>query len=346
MATQYKIVFSGEYLPGCDPAALKEHLSRCLNMQADAVQKLLQNGADSTLIDGLSAQAAEHHRSELHQMGMVVAVQTMEAPQEASPISDNFYRAPAIPLVRPNQDPDDGIRYASGKEFWGWFAESYKYFKKSPAVWFGLCAIYTATYISSEYLPGTLFFLTVVPTTLIYAGMIIGCRDLDNGLPLRLGHAFSAFKMRWGQITLTAVVPMLLLAATYFAIALVASEFLPEQVVERWLEEPQLSIDFLPPLVFFVISSIPSLALMLFSPSLIVLRNYSALKAMQLSFIAATRNLHYLAFSTLWISLFLVIDIVWSALLSLTLPFVYILGYVATCDVFRDNPPDHRQAAQ
>jgi uncharacterized membrane protein len=133
----------------------------------------------------------------------------------------NPYAAPKAP-VADAASPQEGNFVPGGRsrpagQGWAWIAEAWNLFKRQPGMWIAMIVVLGVIVIVAAMIPfiGSLALMVFFPA--ITAGLVIGCRALDEGGQLEFGHLFAGFRERLG--TLAAVGGIYL--AISMAIALV-----------------------------------------------------------------------------------------------------------------------------
>lgn len=128
---------------------------------------------------------------------------TPKAPvAEAAPAQGNFI--PAGRVVAPGRG-------------WSWIAEGWELFKRQPAMWIAVVVLFVVILIVLAFIPvlGSLALIVLAPV--FAGGIVIGCREVDQGRELQIGHLFAGFRERFGTLV---SVGLLYLAAS-IVIALV-----------------------------------------------------------------------------------------------------------------------------
>src|SRR5436190_1926322 len=84
-------------------------------------------------------------------------------------------------------------RAVSAAHGWVWIVQGYVLFRKSPAMWLSLLILlfFTTKVLLRVPLAGLVFVLFM---PLFIAGLMEGCRALEHGKPLELGHLFAGFR--------------------------------------------------------------------------------------------------------------------------------------------------------
>jgi uncharacterized membrane protein len=96
---------------------------------------------------------------------------------------------------------------------WSWITEGWDLFKRQPGMWIGMVLITFVIFILAALIPFVGGLLLSLFGPVFAAGYMIGCKALDTGGELELGHLFAGFRERTG--TLIAV------GAIYLAASLV-----------------------------------------------------------------------------------------------------------------------------
>jgi uncharacterized membrane protein len=83
---------------------------------------------------------------------------------------------------------------------WSWIAEGWQLFKRQPGMWIGMVLLLFVIAIVTAFIPivGGLALSLFGPV--FAAGFVMGCRALDSGQELELGHLFAGFRERTGTL--------------------------------------------------------------------------------------------------------------------------------------------------
>jgi uncharacterized membrane protein len=184
---------------------------------------------------------------------------------------------------------------------YNWWAGGWRLFTRAPLVWIVMVIIFAAIVIVLSLIPifGQLASMLLSPV--FAAGILLGCRDLDQGRALTIRHLFAGFGERltplvvvgllylagWLAITLVCVVA--LLSVVGLSGLLAASNGDPAQTAFALLGTAGIGAI----LVLLVAAAllIPLLMAYWFAPALIVFRGDEPVAAMRNSFTASMRNI-------------------------------------------------------
>src|SRR5438046_8444859 len=131
----------------------------------------------------------------------------------------NPYAAPKAPVadtagMQGNFIPA-GRGVAAGRG-WDWIVQGWNLFKKQPGLWVVTVVIFAVIYIVLAIIPFIGGLAGVVLMPVFGAGFMIGCRALEDGRPLEIGHLFAGFRERFG--TLASVGLIYLVASVVIAL--------------------------------------------------------------------------------------------------------------------------------
>src|SRR5688572_8628458 len=90
-------------------------------------------------------------------------------------------------------------RAVSAGHGWTWIVEGYRLFRKSPALWLALLLLLFASTRVLLAIP-LLGLIVVVLMPLLIVGLMEGCRALEHGERLELGHLLSGFRKNAPQL--------------------------------------------------------------------------------------------------------------------------------------------------
>jgi uncharacterized membrane protein len=133
----------------------------------------------------------------------------------------NPYAAPKAPVADADAGPRNFIpagRAVPAAHGWNWIAEGWELFKRQPLLWIAFAIAGMVMFIVLFFamrLLGQLILMLLVPV--FVGGVMIGCRDLEQGRELRLAHLFAGFRERFGGLVSVGLISL----AVAFAIVLV-----------------------------------------------------------------------------------------------------------------------------
>ena len=218
---------------------------------------------------------------------------------------------------------------------WNWITDAFALFKKQPGNWILVLIVGVAITAVLHLLPivglvsGLLF-------PVFNGGLMLGCRALDSGEQLTVGHLFAGFKENTSNLVLVGVIVGVLsmLIAVPVMLAAVGPAFITLLTGGR----PDFALFGLR-LVFggLIVAALllPVYMAMWFAPALVVLNGMSATAALKASFTACLRNVvPFLVYGVLMLVLYFVAMIPLALGLLVYLPVMFISIYTAYRDIF------------
>jgi hypothetical protein len=185
-----------------------------------------------------------------------------------------------------------GGRAVGAGQGWTWIADGFGLFKKAPGIWIALVVILFVILVVLAFIPllGAVATFLVVPVFI--GGLLLGCRALQGGGELEVGHLFAGFKEHTGNLIVLGalaiggwIIVMLPVVAIVGVGALLAAlrgdaagiAALGGSFMLAWLVALALSI--------------PIYMALWFAPALVVLRGMAPIEAIKESFLGCLKNI-------------------------------------------------------
>ena len=183
-----------------------------------------------------------------------------------------------------------------------WWGEGWRIFVSSFWTWIGIMIVYIIIVVLVSLVPFVGSFGQWLLTPVLMGGLMLGCRAIDRGEPLRVAHLFEGFQGAH-------FVPLMIIGAVNIAITLVLTALAVAGVAGSFslmgmmqggaMTDPMGALDgmtraftgtgILLALIGLVIVAIFAM-LNWFAPALVVLQGATAVEAMKLSFSSCLRN--------------------------------------------------------
>ena len=133
---------------------------------------------------------------------------------------DNPFRVPEARVADPGYALNgdfvlEGRKVPAGNG-WLWIVQAWELFKQTPGMWIGLCLLYMVMVMVLSILPIVSMAVSLFMPVLI-GGIMIGCKTVDEGGELEIGHLFAGFSNQLGNLVLVG----LFYLVGVFAIAIV-----------------------------------------------------------------------------------------------------------------------------
>lgn len=235
-----------------------------------------------------------------------------------------------------------------------WWGEAWRLFTPAAGVWILIIVLLVILNMVLAVVPLIGHVIGQLLFPIFAGGLMLGCRAVDRGEPLTVGHLFAGFGTRTGPLFIvgliyTAVAVGIALVVfglllVFFGAAIVSSLWHLQDVQQ--LQDPwavfsmlgSLGLAILVGLCVFLLLYLPLVMAVWFAPALVVLRGVAPLEAMRLSFSGCLRNIvPFLLYGLVGVGLAIVATIPlllgWLVLGPLTIASLY-TGY---CDIYEDR---------
>jgi hypothetical protein len=187
-------------------------------------------------------------------------------------------------------------RVAAGRG-WTWIVQAYRLFRRAPLTWLVLNTLLLLIGSALMLFPlvGPLVFALLTPVFM--AGLMLGCRGLERGGPLEIGHLFRGFRQSGAQLVTVGgvyLVGQVLVAGVMLSLGGEQLESALQSAMQGAGEhaEPTPVPDRLPLALLAGCALFVPLAMAVwFAPPLVVLDGLPAFAAMKASLRGCLRNL-------------------------------------------------------
>ena len=215
-----------------------------------------------------------------------------------------------------------------------WISEGWGLFREAMGLWIGIAVAFIAILLGLGLVPILGQLANYFLGTVFAAGLMLGCRSLDQGEGLRFDHLFAGFQKNLGQLLLVG----LLYLAGMIVIMLVIFVVFGGALVGLFLGNmsPDFSMPtFLLAMLIVMGLSIPLMMAVWFAPALVALNDVPAFAAMKLSFRGCMRNiLPFLVYGIVLFILAIVATIPIGLGWLLLMPTMVCATYVAYREIF------------
>ena len=223
---------------------------------------------------------------------------------------------------------------------WIWIKQGFALFKKAPLLWVVLLLIFLAGAVALSSIPVVGEPLLSLLMPVILAGLMTGCRALENGEELELAHLFSGFHRQTTQlITLGGIA----LVGQYLIFGLMMLVGGAELVGILMSSKPDADPNILVQaaaaagfalLLGAVLFSVLMMA-MQFAPMLVFFNNIAPQQALKLSLRAFLNNVGaMLVYATTFMLLAILASLPMMMGWLVLLPLVFTSLYACFCDIF------------
>jgi uncharacterized membrane protein len=186
-----------------------------------------------------------------------------------------------------------GVKSVAAGRGLSWFGEGFEIFKPAPWIWILNVVLFFVILALLSMIP-VVSILSSLLGPVFVAGLILGCRDLDEGNELKVSHVFAGFQNRAGPLIGLGAIN-LILTILFVVIMLGVMFAMGSADLEAWetgqMTEQQVLSMILVSLVMMLFM-VPLVMLFWFAPALIVLHDdVGIIEAMKLSFLGCIKNI-------------------------------------------------------
>ena len=237
---------------------------------------------------------------------------------------------------------------------WQWVVDGFVLFRKHPAMWIALTIVFALLWLASFIIPliGPLLFNLFTPA--LFAGLMIGCRAIENGEPLEISHLFAGFRQHSAPlVTIGGVYLVGTILVVGIALLVAGGSMLPQVLSKSGADIETLRAAVRSLALAIAVGGLvylPLIMLIWFAPLLVVFDGLAPVIAMKLSFVACVKNtVPFLVYGAVILALWVVLSLPAvmgpiGALLVITLlvasiPVLFCSVYASYKDIFAAAPP-------
>jgi len=199
------------------------------------------------------------------------------------------------PFIVPDPLRSGHRRVESGRGLF-WLTEGWRLFVRNPGTWVGIAAVLIIIYGVLSLVPFLGQIAAHLLAPIFAAGLLLGCRSLENGGGIRLEHLFSGFQQNSGKLVLVGIFYLIGMSAALFVALFVGGGMAVAGGVlgHRGGLDGMMAAGMFSGMLFmmliFLLLTLPLLMAFWFAPALVLFRDMEPLPAMLESFSASLAN--------------------------------------------------------
>lgn len=250
------------------------------------------------------------------------------------------------------------IHQVNAKQGLQWILSGFYLFRKAPLAWVFVCFTLMLIAMTMALVPllGKFIFTLISPAFL--AGIMLGCKEMEQGKSLEINHLFIAFRTNSAPlITIGGIYLIGQILIIGLVMLIGGSQMTDMLLYGKRVDESELMgvmSSFLTSSLIALTLSIPLMMASWFSPLLVVFHNAPPIVAMQRSFFACLKN--FIPFQVYGITLIILTIICvmpYGIGLVILIPTIFASIYVSYKDIFLSEPlrfkkdestPDYQKA--
>jgi len=214
-------------------------------------------------------------------------------------MTDNPYAPPKAAVLEPAA-PQTGTYIPDGRKVAAsrgvaWYSEAWTLFKGAPGTWILICVVFIVLSILLAIIPmGSLLSSIAYPA--VAAGLMLGCRSIEEGTGLTVGHLFAGFKKNVGSLILVGVLYLVGTMLIMLFAGIGAALLIPTLISQGFNPSDIGSMMVLLPFILLIALVVMALMLPLimaiwFAPALVVFHDLAPMAAMKASFHGSLKNI-------------------------------------------------------
>jgi hypothetical protein len=185
-----------------------------------------------------------------------------------------------------------GGRTVAAGRGWDWIAQAWGLFKNAPGVWIGILVVLLLINVALAFIPLAGSLATFILTPVFGGGVLLGCRAIEQGGELELGHLFAGFRERFGPLVLVGVLNLVATVVIVLVVGLITgvSLFSMSGGMLPHSMSPAAALTLLLAVLIVLALQLPVIMAVWFAPALVVFHGKDAVAALKESFIGCLKN--------------------------------------------------------
>lgn len=194
------------------------------------------------------------------------------------------------------------VKTVAASQGWDWIKRAFTLIGAAPGTWVALAFLFLLISIALAIIPFVGQLIMAILWPIFIAGMLSGCRDVERGAPLTVGHLFAGF--RHPDVNQLVIVGAIYFAATAAIAFIAVVTVMPMGHLGAIPAPKEMLVGMLVLLLLFI----PLLMAYWFAPALVAFDGVNGWDAMKLSFAANLKNIGaFLVYGLILLGLFLLL---------------------------------------
>jgi len=243
---------------------------------------------------------------------------------------------PSAAIRPPGDEYHVDFHTVAGGRGWDWITDGFALFRKQPGIWILAAVVLGVIFVVIGMIPllGSLANALLFP--IFGAGLMSGCRNLEQGGALEIGDLFAGFKHKTGDLVLIGAFNLFGWVVIAFAVFAVVGGGVLMGILRGGVPGAGISIvSMLIALLLVLGLSVPLYMATWFAPALIALQDVAPGAALKASFFACMANwLPFLVYGLVMLVLCLVAAIPAMLGYLVLIPVLIASVYTSYRDIF------------
>ena len=235
-----------------------------------------------------------------------------------------------------------GVRQVEAKQGWRWIVTGFFIFRQIPLVWIVLCTTLLLIAATLSLIPVAGQFIFTLLSPVFLAGLMTGCRALEQGGKLEIAHLLVGFRYTSGPLITIGGIYLVGQVLILGIFMLVGGNVLMDLLIDgKRVDDNELknvSGDMLSASLVALMLSIPLMMAAWFAPLLVIFKGMPALDAMRVSFFACLKNIvAFQIYGVILIVLTIAATMPYGLGLFVLVPTLFASIYASYRDIFVDE---------
>jgi uncharacterized membrane protein len=230
-----------------------------------------------------------------------------------------------------------GGRAVEAGQGWEWIVSGFALFKKQPVTWILMLIALLVCSILIAVVPIIGGLANMLLMQVFIGGAMIGCRALDRGEELEVGHVFAGFKQNTSNLVVLGLLALVAWMIVLIPALLIlgGGGFMAAMHGGGLAAFAALGLTFVLVMLVVLALAVPIYMALWFAPALIVFHNLAPAEAMKTSFAACLKNIvPFLLYSVILLLLGMVAAIPFGLGFLVLVPVIIASIYTAYRDIF------------
>lgn len=234
------------------------------------------------------------------------------------------------------------VRQVDAKQGWQWIVTGFYIFRQIPLVWILLCTTLLLIAVTLSLIPMAGQFIFTLLSPVFLAGLMIGCRALEQGEKLEIAHLLAGFRNTPGPLITIGGIYLVGQVLILGLFMLVGGDVLMDLLIDgKRVDENELksvSGNMLSASLVGLTLSVPLMMATWFAPLLVIFNGMGAVDAMRLSFVACLKNIiAFQIYGITLVALVILATMPYGLGLFILIPTLFGSIYASYRDIFVDT---------
>ncbi|SOD40766.1 BPSS1780 family membrane protein [Nitrosovibrio sp. Nv4] len=234
------------------------------------------------------------------------------------------------------------VRQVDAKQGWQWIVTGFRLFRRIPLVWIILCFTLLLIAATLALIPMAGQFIFTLLSPVFLAGLMMGCKTLEQGGDLEISHLFAGFRSNPAPLITIGGIYLVGQVLILGVFMLVGGDVLMDLLVDgKRVDENELkdvSGHMLSASLVGLTLSIPLLMAAWFAPLLVIFKGLPPVEAMRQSFFACLKNIiAFQIYAVILVVLTILAAIPYGLGLFVLIPTVFASIYTSYKDIFEEG---------